>query len=93
MASNYVKLVEGVYKVAGTRVAVDSIIHCYREGLSAESIAESYPALTLEQVYGAIAFYLANQPTNTSRLLKNSFRRPLADARGSVSLVKSTKRF
>jgi len=27
-----------------------------------ESIAESFPTLTLEQVYGAIAFYLANQP-------------------------------
>jgi dsDNA-binding SOS-regulon protein len=29
--------------------------------MSAESMVESYPALTLEQVHGALAFYLANQ--------------------------------
>ena len=43
-------------------VSLDSIVYCFREGLSPESIAESFPTLTLEQVYGAIAFYLANQP-------------------------------
>lgn len=61
MAKNYVEIVEGVYRVAGTRVRLDSLIYSYREGLSAESIAESFPVLTLERVYGAIAFYLANQ--------------------------------
>jgi len=53
--------VEGAYRVAGSRVSLDSIVDCFREGLSPESIAETFPALTLEQVYGAIAFYLANQ--------------------------------
>lgn len=37
------------------------MIHCWREGLSAESIRDEFPALTLEQVYGAIAHYLHNQ--------------------------------
>lgn len=32
-----------------------------RKGLSPESIVHSFPLLTLEQVYGAIAFYLANR--------------------------------
>lgn len=61
MAKDYVEEVQGVYRVAGTRVSLDSIIYRFREGFSAESIAESFPALTLERVYGAIAFYLANQ--------------------------------
>jgi len=61
MAKEYVQSVEGAYRVAGTRVSLDSIVYCYREGLSPEGIAECFPALTLEQVYGAIAFYLANQ--------------------------------
>jgi hypothetical protein len=30
-------------------------------GASPESIAQSFPVLTLEEVYGAIAFYLGNQ--------------------------------
>jgi uncharacterized protein (DUF433 family) len=61
MAKEYVELSEGAYRIAGTRVSLDSIVYRFREGLSAESIAESFPALTLEQVYGAITFYLANQ--------------------------------
>ncbi len=61
MAKDYVKKVEGVYRVAGTRVSLDSLIYRFREGLSPESIAECFPSLTVEQVYGAITFYLANQ--------------------------------
>jgi len=61
MAKDYVDNVEGAFRVAGSRVSLDSIVYCFREGLSPESIAENFPVLTLEQVYGAIAFYLANQ--------------------------------
>ena len=31
------------------------------QGQTAESIAQAFPVLSLEQVYGAIAFYLANR--------------------------------
>jgi Protein of unknown function (DUF433) len=36
-------------------------VYLFREGLSVESMVESYPALTLEEVHGALAFYLGNQ--------------------------------
>ena len=62
MAKDYVEKVEGAYRVAGSRVSLDSIVNCFGEGLSPESILDSFPVLILEQVYGAIAFYLANQP-------------------------------
>ena len=61
MTKDYVDNVEGAYRVSGSRVSLDSIVNCFHEGLSPESIAESFPALTLEQIYGAIAFYLANR--------------------------------
>src|ERR1700692_4408808 len=61
MAKEYVAKSEGVYRVGGTRVSLDSLIYLFREGMSAESMVESYPALTLEEVHGALAFYLANQ--------------------------------
>lgn len=61
MAKDYVELVDGVYRVAGNRVSLDSIVACFEEGLSPESIVESFPTLTLEETYGAIAFYLGNQ--------------------------------
>ena len=57
----YARKTEGVYRVSDTRVSLDSLVYLFREGLSAESIVESYSTLTLEQVYGALAFYLGNQ--------------------------------
>jgi hypothetical protein len=36
-------------------------VYLFREGMSAESMVESYPALTLEELHGALAFYLRNQ--------------------------------
>ena len=52
---------EGWY-VAGTRISLDSVIYAFLEGLSPEATArECFPDLSLEQVYGAIAFYLAHR--------------------------------
>jgi len=61
MQKEYARIVEGVYRIGNTRVSLDSLVYLFREGMSAESMVESYPALTLEQVHGALAFYLANQ--------------------------------
>ena len=36
-------------------------MHAFWRGETAESITQSFPVLTLEQVYGALAFYLANR--------------------------------
>lgn len=38
-----------------------SIVCAFTDGQSAEAIAQAYPVLTLEQVYGALTFYLANR--------------------------------
>ena len=61
MHKEYVKKIEGVYRVGDTRVSLDSLVYLFREGMSVESMVESYPALTLEEVHGVLAFYLANQ--------------------------------
>jgi len=61
MKKEYVKKVEGAYRVGETRVSLDSLVFLFREGMSAERMVDSYPGLTLELVHGALAFYLANQ--------------------------------
>lgn len=61
MSTGYVQHAEGLYTVSGTPVSLDSIVHAFLAGQSAESIAQSFPTLTLEQVYGAITFYLAHR--------------------------------
>ncbi|MGA2215712.1 MAG: DUF433 domain-containing protein [Bryobacteraceae bacterium] len=61
MANDYIEERSGGYFIAGTRVSLDSVAHAFLRGESPEGIAESFPALTLEQVLGSLAFYLANR--------------------------------
>ena len=61
MSSDYVEQYDGVYMVSGTRVSLDSIVYAFLSGQSAESIAQAFPILVLEQVYGAITFYLGHR--------------------------------
>ncbi|MDX6289788.1 MAG: hypothetical protein QOH42_1587 [Blastocatellia bacterium] len=61
MSPEYVEQQDGTYRIGGTRVSLDSVIYAYRRGASPESIQRSFPSLTLEQVHGALAFYLSNQ--------------------------------
>lgn len=68
MTSEYVELQEGQYLAAGSRVSLASLVACWKEGLSAESIRDEFPTLRLEQVYGAITYYLRNQTEVDSHL-------------------------
>ena len=61
MAKDYVEHRSGAYFIAGTRGPLDSVVHAFLRGESPEGIVDSFPALTLEQAFGAVAFYLANQ--------------------------------
>ena len=61
MSNIYVERRDDAYAVTGSRVSLDSIVYAFDSGESAESIAQAFPVLTLEQVYGAITFYLAHR--------------------------------
>ncbi|GCA74659.1 hypothetical protein MiTe_01485 [Microcystis aeruginosa NIES-2520] len=56
----YIEQREEEYWLEGTRISLDSVVYSFLNGESPESIAQNFPLLSLEQVYGAIAFYLAN---------------------------------
>jgi uncharacterized protein (DUF433 family) len=59
---SYVDAREGGYYVAGTRISLESVILPFKDGASPESILKSLPLIgSLEKVYGAITFYLANK--------------------------------
>jgi uncharacterized protein (DUF433 family) len=60
-SKTYVEYRNEGYWIIETRISLDSVIYRFLEGLSPESIRQCFPLLTLEQVYGAIAFYLANR--------------------------------
>jgi uncharacterized protein (DUF433 family) len=52
---------QGAFRVGELDVSLDSIVIAYQQGYSPETIQQLFPVLSLEEVYGAIAFYLANQ--------------------------------
>jgi uncharacterized protein (DUF433 family) len=80
----YVKQVDGVFRLANTRVSLDSLVYLFREGHSPESMVESYPVLSLEQVYGALAFYLANRAMIDQYLNEGEQAAELAYQRSNV---------
>ncbi len=47
-------------RVKSSRVTLDVIVGQFKQGATAEQIAEDFPSLTLREVYGAIYFYLDN---------------------------------
>jgi uncharacterized protein (DUF433 family) len=55
MAAEYVEQRGGGYYIAGSRVSLDSVVYAFLRGESPEGIVESFPALSLEQVLGAVA--------------------------------------
>jgi uncharacterized protein (DUF433 family) len=74
MQKAYVEERNGALYVVGTRVSLDSIVHCFREGLSPESILSEFDTLTLGQIYGAIAYYLDQQPAIDAYMLRQKQR-------------------
>jgi uncharacterized protein (DUF433 family) len=49
---------DGVVRVGGTRVTLDTIVAAFREGATAEEIAQQYPSVSLADVYAVIGHYL-----------------------------------
>ena len=49
---------DGVMRVGGTRVTLDTVVGAFNDGASAEDIVSMYPLLDLADVYAVIAYYL-----------------------------------
>src|SRR5215472_4123636 len=72
MAKEYIEQRDGNYYVAGTRISLDSIVHAFRRGDSPETVCQNFELLRLEEVYGAIAYYLANQAAVDAYLIRQN---------------------
>lgn len=51
----------GVVKVGGTRVTLDTVVKAFIRGATAEEIAQQYPSLALSDIYATISYYLQNR--------------------------------
>ena len=48
----------GVIRVGKTRVTLDTIVLAFKDGATAEEIAQQYPSVSLADVYCVIGYYL-----------------------------------
>ncbi|GIX00145.1 MAG: hypothetical protein KatS3mg111_3477 [Pirellulaceae bacterium] len=51
----------GRIRIEGTRITVHRLVVMYKQGLSPEEIAATYPHLSLGQIYAALAYYHSNR--------------------------------
>jgi uncharacterized protein (DUF433 family) len=61
---------DGVVRVGGTRVTLDSVVYAFNDGATAEEIAYRYPSLDLVDIYATIAYYLQSRPAVDEYLLR-----------------------
>lgn len=59
--TSYIERWDNDYMIGDSRVSLASVVYAWKDGLSPEEVQENLPALHLDQVYGAIAYYLAHQ--------------------------------
>jgi len=52
---------DGVIRVGGTRVTLDTLVAAFDAGATAEEIAQQYDSVTLADVYSVIGYYLRHQ--------------------------------
>jgi len=53
---------DGVMRVRGTRVTLETVLAAFTEGATAEEIARQYPAVSLADVYQVIGYSLRHSP-------------------------------
>jgi uncharacterized protein (DUF433 family) len=52
---------DGVVRVGGTRVTLDTVVTAFEEGATAEEIVQQYPSLALGDAYAVIGYYLGHR--------------------------------
>lgn len=61
---------DGVIRIAGTRVTLDTLVDAFQEGATAEKIAQQYPAVSLVDIYSLIGYYLRRRPEIETYLIQ-----------------------
>ncbi len=66
---------DGVIRVAGTRVTLDTVAHAFERGATAEEIVQQYPGLPLAEVYSVLGHLLRHQPEVAAYLATRAAQR------------------
>jgi hypothetical protein len=52
----------GVYRGGRCRLSSEAVVSAFLSGQTPESIAQSFPTATLDQIFGELTFYQAHRP-------------------------------
>ena len=52
---------DGVVRIGGSRVTLDTVVNAFNEGADAEEIMKRYPSLELADIYSVIGYYLRHR--------------------------------
>jgi uncharacterized protein (DUF433 family) len=61
---------DGVMRVRGTRITLDTVFAAFQEGATAEEIVQQYPSISLADVYQVIAYCLRHSSQVEAYLLE-----------------------
>jgi uncharacterized protein (DUF433 family) len=61
---------DGVIRVSQTRVTLDTVVTAFKDGATAEEIAQQYPSVPLADAYYVIGYYLRRRVEVESYLSK-----------------------
>ncbi len=64
----------GVVRIQGTRVTLDTVVTAFLEGATAEEILAQYPSLQLSDIYTVIGYYLGHKTEVDAYLLERQCR-------------------
>jgi uncharacterized protein (DUF433 family) len=71
----------GTIRITGSRVSLDSIIHHYKLGATAEEIACRFPSVSLADIHLTIAYYLSHREAVEKYLLQQESEADLLQRR------------
>jgi uncharacterized protein (DUF433 family) len=60
----------GAWRVAGTRVPLDTVVVAFDAGATPEEICQRFPTLALADVYAVVGYYLQHRPEVEAYLLR-----------------------
>ena len=52
---------DGVIRISGTRVSLETVVAAFRDGATPEEIAQQYPSIPLGDLYEVIGYYLRHE--------------------------------
>jgi uncharacterized protein (DUF433 family) len=52
---------DGVIRVAGTRVTLDTVVAAFQNGATPEAIVQQYPAIGLDDAYSVVGYFLRHR--------------------------------